>query len=87
MPASFGPRIALGSNCTRKGFQTTKFHPNSNGIASNPNPTEFKFKLFKNSKGLQITGKGGEIASPIPSRNAVKSLIETKKTGDGGEAA
>jgi len=31
-------------------------------------------------------GKGGEIASPIPSRNAVKNLIETEeKTGDGGE--
>jgi len=77
----------LGSNCIPKGFQTTKFHPNSNGIASNPNPTEFKFKLFKNQKGLQIMGKEGEIASPIPSRNVVKSLIETKeKTGTGVEA-
>jgi len=87
MPTSFGPRIALGSNCNRKGFQTTKFHPNSNGISSNPNPTEFKFKLFKNLKELQIMGKEGEITSPIPSRNAIKSLIETEeKTGDGGEA-
>ena len=57
MPASFGPRIALCSNCTPKSFQTTKFHPNSNGLASNPNPTKFKFKLFKNLKGLQIMGK------------------------------
>jgi len=31
-------------------------------------------------------GKGGEITSPIPSRNTIKSLIETEeKTGDGGE--
>jgi len=31
--------------------------------------------------------KGGEIVSPISSRNAVKSLMETEeKTGDGGEA-
>jgi len=31
-------------------------------------------------------GKGGEIASPIPSRKAVKSLIETaEKTGDDGD--
>jgi len=31
-------------------------------------------------------GKGGEIASPIPSRKAVKSLIDTEeKTRDGGE--
>jgi len=30
--------------------------------------------LFKNLKGLQIIGKGGEIASPLPSRKAVKSL-------------
>jgi len=40
----------------------------------------------KNLKGLQIIGKGGEIACPIPSRNAVHSLIETEeKIGDGGE--
>jgi len=32
-------------------------------------------------------GKGGEIASFLPSRKAVKSLIETEeKTGDGGDA-
>ena len=32
-------------------------------------------------------GKGGEITSPLPSRNAVKSLIETEeKIGDGGDA-
>ena len=31
-------------------------------------------------------GKGGEIASPLPSRKTVKSLIEMeKKTGDGGD--
>ena len=40
--------------------------------------------LFKNLKGLQIMGKGREIASPTPSRKAVKSLLETEeKTGDG----
>ena len=32
-------------------------------------------------------GKGGEIASPIPSRNAVKSLIETEEKTDDGEEA
>ena len=43
--------------------------------------------LFKTLKGLQIMGKGGEIASLIPSRKAVKNLIETdEKTGDGGDA-
>ena len=32
-------------------------------------------------------GKGGEIASPIPSRKAVKSLIEKEeKTSDGRDA-
>jgi len=32
-------------------------------------------------------GKGGEIASPIPLRKAVKSLTEMEeKTGDGGDA-
>jgi len=77
----------LGSYCTPKGFQITKFHPNSNGIASNPNLSEIRFKLFKNLKGLQVMGKGGEITSPIPSRKAVKSLIDTEeKTSDGGDA-
>jgi len=43
--------------------------------------------LFKNPKGLQIMGKGGEIASPLPSRRTIKSLIETEeKTGDVGDS-
>jgi len=85
-PASFIPRTTLDPNCTPKGFQITKFHPKSNGISFNPNPTEVKSKLFKKLKGLQIMGKGGEIASPIPSRKAVKSLIDTEeKIGHGGE--
>jgi len=38
--------------------------------------------LFRNPKGLQIMGKRGEIASPLPSRMAVNSLIEIEnKTG------
>jgi len=64
------------------GFQTTKFHPNLNGISFNLDPTELKFTLFKKPKGLQIMGKGGEISSPSPSRMAVNSLIEIEdKTG------
>jgi len=42
--------------------------------------------LFRNPKSLQIMGKEGEIASPLPSRMAVKSLIEINdKTGDVGD--
>jgi len=85
--ASFGPRTTLDPNCTPKGFQITKFHPNSSGISSNHNPIEVKSKLFKNLKGLQTMGKGGEIASPIPSRNAVKILMETEEKTDDGEEA
>ena len=32
--------------------------------------------LFRNPKGLQIMGKGGEILSSLPFRMAVNSLIE-----------
>ena len=43
--------------------------------------------LFRNPKGLQIIGKGGEIASPLPSRMTVKSLIEIEdKTDDVGDS-
>jgi len=66
----------LGSDYTTTGFQTTKSYPNSNGISFNPNPTELKFMLFRNLKGLQIMGKRGGISSPLPSRMAVNSLIE-----------
>jgi len=43
--------------------------------------------LFRNPKGLQIMCKGGEIASPLPSRKAVKRLIETEdRTDDVGDS-
>jgi len=38
-----------------------------------------KSKLFKNLNGVQTMGKEGEITSPIPSRNAVKTLMETEE--------
>jgi len=38
--------------------------------------------LFRNPKGLQIMGKGGEISSPLPSRMVNSSLVEIEvKTG------
>jgi len=78
-PASLVLRTALDLNCTPKSFQITNFQLKSYGILFNPNPTVVKSKLFKNLKGLQIMGKEGEIASPIPSRNAVKILMETEE--------
>jgi len=52
------------------GFQTTKTHPNSNGISFNPSPTELKFTHFKKPKVFEIIGKGGKDSNPIPPKNA-----------------
>jgi len=38
-----------------------------------------KSKLFKNLNGVKIMGKEGEITSLIPSRKAVKTLMDTEE--------
>ena len=38
--------------------------------------------LFKNPKGLQIMGTGGEISSPLPLRMVANSLIEIEDKTD-----
>jgi len=73
------PKTPFGPDCSKIGSNKTKSHPNSDGTSFNPKPTELKFKLFKNSKGFVIMGKGGKDPNLLPLTNVGKTTAETSR--------